>query len=71
MVMEINGLQYKGEGLIIKDPSKVKKDKVKVTGEMDLCQLVISLETQQIEDNVYPFIKLKEVAFTMSKKPGS
>lgn len=39
--------------------------------DMDLCQLVISLETQIIEDNVYPSIKLKEVAFTMNNKPGA
>jgi hypothetical protein len=39
--------------------------------DMDLCQLVISLETQVIEENVYPQIKLKEVAFTMNNKPGS
>ena len=39
--------------------------------DMDLCQLVISLETQVIEENVYPQIKLKEVAMTMNNKPGS
>ena len=46
MVMEINGLQYKAEGRLVKDPSSGKKEKVKVIAEMDLCQLVISLETQ-------------------------
>ena len=38
---------------------------------MDLCQLVISLETNIVdEENVHPLIKLKDVAFTMNNKPG-
>ena len=65
--MEINNLQQVGEGLIT-DPETGLQEKIKTVAEMDLCQLVISLETQVIEDNVYPLIKLKDVAFTMNNK---
>jgi len=63
--MELNGLQYKGKGRIL-DPESGQTEDIDLEANLDLAQLVISLEQSLAEDgNLFPKLEISEVNFTL------
>ena len=68
IVMEINNLQFFGNGMI-SDPETGVRERIDLIVDMDLCQIVMNLEVDRREDgNVYPMIQIDDVAFTLDSK---
>ena len=68
IVMEISNLQFFGNGMVV-DPDTGVKERIDLIVDMDLCQIVMNLEVDKREDgNVYPMIKIDDVAFTLDAK---
>lgn len=65
--MELEDLEFVGKGLIT-DPETGIQEKIHMTVDMDLCQVVLRLETEVKDGNVYPKIEIKDVAFTLNPK---
>lgn len=65
IVMELSGLEYVGTGKIT-DPETGVQEQIDLRAQLDLCQMVMSLEqTLTDEGNLYPKIEISEVAFTL------
>jgi len=65
IVMEINGLEFRGFGSIVDNRSR-KKEKITFTSDIDLAQLVMSLDQEVTDEgNLYPKVEISEVAFTL------
>jgi len=65
--MELEGLQWVGNGLIT-DPESGVQEKINMVVDMDLCQMIMRMD-QEIKDGyVYPKIEIKDVAFTLNPK---
>ena len=65
IVMELTGLEYTGTGKIT-DPKTGTQETINMKAQLDLCQLVMSLEqTLSDEGNLYPKIEISEAAFTL------
>merc|ERR1711998_288986 len=67
IVMELENLEFVGNGMIT-DPETGIQEKIKMNVDMDLCQIVMRLETEVQDGYVYPKIELKDVAFTLNSK---
>lgn len=63
--MELNGLEYKGQGRIL-DPESGQVEDIDLSAQLDLAQLVISLDQVLSKDgNLYPKLEIIEVNFTL------
>ena len=65
IVMEINGLAYVGQGRIL-DPESGQVEDISLEANLDLAQVVISLDQVLQEDgNLLPKLEITEVNFTL------
>lgn len=63
--MEINKLEFAGVGTIT-DHKSGRKERINLKADLDLAQLVISLEQELTSDGfLVPKIDISEVAFTL------
>lgn len=65
--MELENLEFVGKGMIT-DPETGIQEKINMAVDMDLCQIVMRLETEVQDGYVYPKIELKDAAFTLNSK---
>ena len=63
--MELTGLEYNGSGKIT-DPKTGVQETIELSAQLDLCQVVMSLEQELTDEgNLYPKIDISDVAFTL------
>ena len=67
IVMELENLQWVGNGYIT-DPTSGIQEKISMSVDMDLTQIVMKLEQEVMDGYVYPKIEIKDVAFTLNSK---
>ena len=65
IVLEISGLEYFGNGRIT-DPKTGQQEDIELKAQLDLCQMVLSLEQELTDDGfIYPRVEINDVAFTL------
>eukprot|EP00356_Strombidium_inclinatum_P013346 CAMPEP_0170482128 /NCGR_PEP_ID=MMETSP0208-20121228/2281_1 /TAXON_ID=197538 /ORGANISM="Strombidium inclinatum, Strain S3" /LENGTH=692 /DNA_ID=CAMNT_0010754929 /DNA_START=16 /DNA_END=2091 /DNA_ORIENTATION=- len=65
IVMEINGLEFSGNGMVV-DSKSGSKDRIFFNADVDLAQLVLSLDQELTDDgNLYPKVEIADVALTL------
>jgi len=65
--MELSNLKFVGHGMIT-DPVTSVQDFIKINADLDLVQMVMSLDQELTkEGNLYPKVEITEVALTMHK----